>query len=341
MLLPTLAGAQHANSYVYSNLPGNPNYVMYESSIFPTVNRCEWFSVQEGFDYFLPHGFMAEKATYNATPTNLLDYTAIQARTYSGMYGDPNGFRTQGYGIYLPYAFTLPANVMGYELVSYKSHDIADPADNTFVFMSRTAFEANKPYTIRLHGATADVTSDFATADIYVPASPVGLAHDSVPHIMVAAPTSVTDIRNNSTASGETVTSTLTRKSVKDHNGVTWTIYGTTEKVDGTTPTTMSTAWSDGSYVFASDGNWWPVKDNNWAIGALRPFLHPDTPGAVASKELFGGFIDGGTTGIGDITNDDEPANSPIYNIGGQYMGTDINVLPKGIYVVNGKKIVK
>ena len=34
-------------------------------------------------------------------------------------------------------------------------------------------------------------------------------------------------------------------------------------------------------------------------------------------------------------------SGEPIYNLNGQYVGTDLNALTPGIYIVNGRKIVK
>ena len=45
-------------------------------------------------------------------------------------------------------------------------------------------------------------------------------------------------------------------------------------------------------------------------------------------------------TGIKDIT-DNSNGTKRIYTIGGQYVGTDFNALDKGVYIVNGKKVIK
>lgn len=46
------------------------------------------------------------------------------------------------------------------------------------------------------------------------------------------------------------------------------------------------------------------------------------------------------TTGIQSVsTNRSTP--QAIYDLRGQYVGTDINILPKGIYIIQGKKVVK
>lgn len=47
-------------------------------------------------------------------------------------------------------------------------------------------------------------------------------------------------------------------------------------------------------------------------------------------------------TGIDNVvSNNARPADNRIYTLGGQYVGTQLSNLPKGIYVMGGKKIVK
>ena len=47
-------------------------------------------------------------------------------------------------------------------------------------------------------------------------------------------------------------------------------------------------------------------------------------------------------TGIRDVSGEQDEIRKPrIYNLQGQYLGTDFDVLPKGLYIVNGKKVVK
>ncbi len=50
------------------------------------------------------------------------------------------------------------------------------------------------------------------------------------------------------------------------------------------------------------------------------------------------------TTGISDINTKTKVDSDAVYNINGQYVGknVDMNTLPKGVYIINGKKkIVK
>ena len=50
--------------------------------------------------------------------------------------------------------------------------------------------------------------------------------------------------------------------------------------------------------------------------------------------------IDGETTGINNIETN-ATVNDKVYNLNGQYVGNSLNGLKKGIYVVNGKKVIK
>ena len=51
--------------------------------------------------------------------------------------------------------------------------------------------------------------------------------------------------------------------------------------------------------------------------------------------------IDGQITAINGIIAADDAANAKVYNLNGQYVGNSLNGLAKGVYVVNGKKVLK
>ena len=52
-------------------------------------------------------------------------------------------------------------------------------------------------------------------------------------------------------------------------------------------------------------------------------------------------FGDDETTGIENIVNPTAISNQKVYNLNGQYVGNDLKAMPKGIYIVNGKKVIK
>ena len=87
----------------------------------------------------------------------------------------------------------------------------------------------------------------------------------------------------------------------------------------------------------AKDGNlYYPSSTDNKAnlLKGLRAFYRvPTTTGA---KIAFFGEA----TGISNPEILTTPTSLKVYNLKGQYMGSSINNLPKGIYIVNGRKLI-
>ena len=52
-------------------------------------------------------------------------------------------------------------------------------------------------------------------------------------------------------------------------------------------------------------------------------------------------FGDDETTGIENIVTPTAISNQKVYNLNGQYVGNDLKAMPKGIYIMNGKKVIK
>lgn len=80
---------------------------------------------------------------------------------------------------------------------------------------------------------------------------------------------------------------------------------------------------------------------NDLVILAHEARKHNKQAGARLS---LGGFDDSTATGIVDVNVSENVnvSNNKVYSINGQYMGTSLNKLPKGIYIINGqKKVVK
>lgn len=138
------------------------------------------------------------------------------------------------------------------------------------------------------------------------------------------------------------------------------TAYGTFARTFGTAKQN-----TDGVWEYTQKDNILPNRDN--LIGSyffykgdmyysdtrargLRGFscwFKPNTPGTKATLFLDGVQQEGGLTDIGEITF--EPQNESmerfangIYNMNGQLVkaGTSMAGMPKGIYIVNGKKVV-
>lgn len=92
-----------------------------------------------------------------------------------------------------------------------------------------------------------------------------------------------------------------------------------------------------GAYYFWTDGKiYQSAKDRNIKAGLAYFIINAEL--RAKGYTLFMG--DNETTGI-EIINDIKTQTNRIYSIEGKYLGTDIDLLPSGIYIVNGRKVVK
>lgn len=100
------------------------------------------------------------------------------------------------------------------------------------------------------------------------------------------------------------------------------------------------TVVSADSYMFSKGDLVHTNKEHT--VKAYRCWLKEDAPsGKMLMFSLDGNGLDG-TTGIQVIEENKQNANTGIYNLGGVRMNTNnIDKLPKGVYVVNNKVVVK
>ncbi len=104
--------------------------------------------------------------------------------------------------------------------------------------------------------------------------------------------------------------------------------------VGAVSETTLTT---DGTNLFLGDNNKFYVPtEADCKIKALRGYFV--VPEGAASKMAIN--IDGETTAISGLHTDAMQSNGKVYNLNGQYLGTDASTLQKGIYIVNGKKLI-
>ena len=101
-------------------------------------------------------------------------------------------------------------------------------------------------------------------------------------------------------------------------------------------PTTVS----DDSYMFSKGDLIHTIKSHD--VKAYRCWLKEDMhTGKMLMFSIDGNGI-GGTTGIHVIEENKQNTNTGIYNLGGVRMNTNnVDKLPKGVYVVNNKVVVK
>ena len=91
----------------------------------------------------------------------------------------------------------------------------------------------------------------------------------------------------------------------------------------------------NGSYYLTSGNTIKPLAQGG-TINAFRAFFEPSTPTAAKARAIS---IDGETTDINDIIiNDQKLGEQVIYNLNGQRLN---NSERGGLYIINGKKVIK
>ena len=113
----------------------------------------------------------------------------------------------------------------------------------------------------------------------------------------------------------------------------------------------------EGTSVNSQTGDLYPYKDNNSLTDTSSPsaiiYQGRTTMGKPITNitqnedgsidfDFMGGSNDNIISGIHFVENTEAPSfGQGVYSLDGRYMGTSANSLDKGIYIVNGKKIVK
>ena len=113
----------------------------------------------------------------------------------------------------------------------------------------------------------------------------------------------------------------------------------------------------EGSSADSQAGDLYPFNGNNSLTDTSSPAAIIYQGGSTMGKpitnitqnedgsidfDFMGGSNDNIISGIHFVENDEAPSfGQGVYSLDGRYMGTSANSLDKGIYIVNGKKIVK
>lgn len=103
--------------------------------------------------------------------------------------------------------------------------------------------------------------------------------------------------------------------------------------------TDMATA---GHYAMA-DGGLKQASSDAATLGAFRWYLditdRNGNPALLNAKAVLLSFDDGEETAI-EVINAQSETEGDVYSISGVKVGNDVNALPKGLYIMNGKKIL-
>ena len=128
---------------------------------------------------------------------------------------------------------------------------------------------------------------------------------------------------------------------VFDYNGVSGALLENTNidvKFGGTV---LGKAKDDRLYTFNTNGSFGPASSD---LNAFRAYVLVNEKSVSSSvKGIIINFdgIDETTTAIEMIHNHEQSRDNFIYTIEGKRINSDINSLPKGIYIINNKKILK
>lgn len=126
------------------------------------------------------------------------------------------------------------------------------------------------------------------------------------------------------------------------------TIADSNKKFDFVGTYARTTMPANSHFLGSNDGKLYYITANK-EISGLKAFFQPVSTSNAKLSIAFDSTdkdFDNNTTGIEaikDYTDQDaanSSANKGIYNINGQFMGTNPAILPQGIYVKNGKKFI-
>lgn len=121
----------------------------------------------------------------------------------------------------------------------------------------------------------------------------------------------------------------ITECEPKNTSGDNYAVYGTFGKY------TMKT---DGTELFLkTDGKFYIPAAGTATMKGFRAYFY-NINGSTAGAALNLSF--GDATGINGVAADAEKSVK-VYNVNGQYVGTSLEALPKGLYIVGGKKVLK
>lgn len=144
------------------------------------------------------------------------------------------------------------------------------------------------------------------------------------------------------------VNDTYTIKGVTINAEQALTIADSNKKFDFVGTYVSTTMPANSHFLGSNDGKLYYITANK-EISGLKAFFQPVSTSNAKLSIAFDSTdndFDNNTTGIEAIKDymDQDAANSSvnkgIYNINGQFMGTNPAILPQGIYVKNGKKFI-
>ena len=308
---------------------------------------CTKLSLQDGAEYEFLCDITANEVVYNRCNMTIKKQTIkrgynteLTVDHYEGdnsltSYRDFSPFASgkNCFTIFLPYAVKLPDGIRAYKLDLVKKETIqvdewTKKDFQYYMFNSisdGSTLDANRAYLLRItDGDTHSLMNFRATTSVQISAS--GTDKYTKRHGRLKP---VLDIQ----------------ATTSDKN---YYFTGSTEKIprDNVSQYTEDHPWTlgrddNGKDLWKRMGESKGSELENKLIPPFRGIIMPK-PGTTAAKQ-FVLLSEEEATGINDVTNDaDAPQGAQrIYTIDGRYVGTNLDSLPSGMYIMKGKKTLK
>lgn len=308
--------------------------------------KCTKLSLQDGAEYEFLCDITANEVVYNRCNMTIKkqtikrgynkdltvdhyegDNSLTSYREFSSFANGKNRFT-----IFLPYAVKLPDGIRAYTLDKYgedvKTNEWGEESRKEFYLFNSipdgSELKANTPYLLRItDGGTTHSSKDFDAT-----ATPVQIA------------ASGNDKYNKSGRLKPKVF-------IPDMSDQSYGFTGSTEKIprDNEEFYKISHPWTlshneDGSDIWIRMPDVKPLQDS--LIPPFRGIIMPKD-GISAAKQFVLLDESNHTTGINDVTGnaDAQQGAQRIYTIDGRYVGTNLDSLPSGMYIMKGNKTLK
>ena len=315
---------------------------------------CTKLSLQDGAEYEFPYAIKASEVVYNKCNMTINKQkinrgynTDLTVDHYEGDNNSLTSYRDFSkfadgkhcFTIFLPYAVTLKPGIRAYKL-NYKNEKIYflngfdEPYMTQFyVFNSipdGSTLEANKPYLLRITNENSYDSKIFTVNNVEIAKSPTDKFEISRGGRLKSVGFDATKPGQSYSFQGST--ERIPPEAYKDDKNRPWVLNIVNKNtIDGNKDIDV---WKQMFYS---------TKDSrNASIPPFRGFVNL-LPGASGAKQFLLLTEDNQTNGINDVTGntDAQQGAQRIYTIDGRYVGTNLDSLPSGMYIMKGKKTLK
>lgn len=294
-----------------------------------------------------------EAGDYDAVDAIYEEYEAVLAELANDAAHDtyPQGDNNELSNTSKPRAFTYNANSDGRKLMNIKLSEITQNSNGTIAFNFAPDNNGTEEGDNTEYGVISGPTGDYLFYESFDGCAGTG-GNDGVWDGQTTANKTLVEDNDgwgyesggggdqcakfgSSKKAGiaKTPEITLTNNTTLTFKAAPWGSDGTTLKLSAEGATVVF----DPAQVTMTAGKWTTFTVNMSGAGKAKIVFTP-------AKRFFLDevlVVDAVTNAIQDVQTVTRPADGKIYSIDGRYVGTDFGALKRGIYIMNGKKVVK